>query len=183
MKKILVPLDGSPLAEQALPAVRSLLEQGVEEAVLFAVGEAPRATPAGRRRGLRRPVPLASMPGTFPRGAIPATPRAYAETRDQAIEREEHELLDYLEDIAPRLRDTGRKVTTVARLGDPAREIIDYAGRNGCDLIVMTTHGRSGLRAVVQGSVMERVLQSGVAPVLALRPRAPATGDPPSDAS
>ena len=47
-KKMLVPLDGSSLSEQVIPLAKELLEAGVEEATLFAVGETPRAT---SRRG------------------------------------------------------------------------------------------------------------------------------------
>jgi nucleotide-binding universal stress UspA family protein len=55
-------------------------------------------------------------------------------------------------------------------LGEAQREIVDFAREVGFDLIVMATHGRSGLSELVQGSIAEAVLKSGVAPVLLVRP-------------
>ncbi len=168
-KKMLVPLDGSSLSEQVIPLAKELLEAGVEEATLFAVGETPRAT--SRRKGLRRSVPLAAVGGAFPHGMISATPPEYAETKDQAIAREEQELLTYLHNAGHHLVETARPVHAAVHFGEPAQEIIDFAKKDGVDLIVMATHGRSGLRETLQGSVTATVIRSGVAPVLVLRPK------------
>jgi len=54
---------------------------------------------------------------------------------------------------------------------EPAAAIIAFARRADVDFIVMATHGRSGLREVVQGSVAAEVVRSGVAPVLLVRPK------------
>jgi nucleotide-binding universal stress UspA family protein len=104
-------------------------------------------------------------------GVLDAAPPRYAETRDQAVQRSEHELLQYLEDLSAPIRETGSKVHVVARLGEPQQEIIDFAREGGFDLIVMATHGRSGLSELVQGSIAGAVVKSGVAPVLLVRPR------------
>ena len=53
--------------------------------------------------------------------------------------------------------------------GPPSREIVDYAGENGCDLVVMGTHGRGGLNRLILGSVAERVVRSSEVPVLTVR--------------
>jgi nucleotide-binding universal stress UspA family protein len=87
------------------------------------------------------------------------------------VERSERELLDYLEGLSVFIQESGSKVDVAARLGDPAREIIDFAREGGFDLIVMATHGRSGLNELVQGSIAEAVVKSGVTPVLLVRPR------------
>lgn len=52
--------------------------------------------------------------------------------------------------------------------GSPSKEIIRYADENGCDVIVMGTHGRSGVNRLLLGSVAERVVRSSTAPVLTI---------------
>jgi nucleotide-binding universal stress UspA family protein len=168
-KTILVPLDGSALSEEVLPLAQGLLESAAERAVLFAAGETAHAS--RRRAGLRRAVPLMPMAGATVRGVVqPSTP-AYYETKDQAVERQVNELLDYLHQAGAPLAATGKDVQTVVHLGPPAQEIIDYARENDVDLIVMATHGRSGLRETLQGSVTAEVVRSGVAPVMVVRPK------------
>ncbi len=169
-KKILVPLDGSSLSEQVIPLATELLDGCAEEATLFTVGHPPKATRL-RRKGLRRPLPLAALGGTLSGIVVPAMPAVYAETKDQAIEREEHELLMYLDRAGRPLVRTGRPVHGAVHIGDPARELIDFAREGGFDLVVMATHGRSGLSQTLQGSVTAEVIRSGVAPVLVVRPK------------
>jgi len=69
------------------------------------------------------------------------------------------------------LRDKGVKVRSQVLLGDPAEEIIDYAENEGVDLIVMCSHGASGIRRWVFGSVTEKVLRGTATPVLVIRPK------------
>ncbi len=165
-RKILVTLDRSELSEAALPELHKLLAGSPAEVTLLTVGELAKAT-RRHRAGPSRAVPLSEQgPGIME----PAAPR-YAETRDQAIQRTEAELRDYLQSLNAPIHDTGSRVKVVARLGQPDRDIIDFAREGGFDLIVMATHGRSGLSELVQGSVAEAVVRSGVAPVLLVRPR------------
>lgn len=149
-KNILVPLDGSELSEEALPVAKRLLEKSEAEATLFRASDPPKATLL-RRRGLRRTVPLASMPGAFPQGLIPGESPSYAETKDQAVARLEHELLAYLHEAGQPLLETGRPIHAAVHFGEPAEEIVECAKRAGIDLIVMATHGRSGLLETLQG--------------------------------
>jgi nucleotide-binding universal stress UspA family protein len=156
-KKLLVPLNGATLSEQVLPIVSELLQGGAEAATLFIVAGVPKATPQ-RRRGLRRPLPLAVLPGALPEGVLPAAPPSYAETKDQAIERRDHELLEYLDEVGHPLLETGRPVHAAVHFGQPAREIINFARKGQFDLIILAAHGRS--------SVIAEVIRSGVAAVL-----------------
>jgi nucleotide-binding universal stress UspA family protein len=170
-KKMLVPLDGSALSEEVIPLVKKLLEGGAGQATLFSVGEAPRAT-VRRQRGLSRPVPVTIAPmGPVGSTVISASPPTYAESKDQAVERREQEILDYLHLAGKPLLKSGRPVHAAVHFGDPAREIVELAKRGRYDVIVMATHGRSGLRRTLQGSVTTEVLRSGVAPVLVVRPK------------
>ena len=61
------------------------------------------------------------------------------------------------------------KISTEVQVGNPMRQILDTARERGTDLIVMGTHGRTGIAHVVMGSVAERVLRHAPCPVLAMR--------------
>lgn len=74
-----------------------------------------------------------------------------------------------LSEIESQATDAGIEVTTELRHGTPHRMIIEYAESNNCDLIVMGTHGRSGLDRYLLGSVTERVVRSSDTPVLTVR--------------
>ena len=89
-KKLLVPVNMETSCEHLLAVVGELLQGGAEEATLFIVAEAPQAT-RQPRRGLPRPLPLTALPGAFLGSVLPAAPPSYAETRGQAIERQQME--------------------------------------------------------------------------------------------
>jgi universal stress protein A len=74
-----------------------------------------------------------------------------------------------LDKIVGRLRDGGLKARSLLRVGAPFLEIINAAQTENADLIVMGTHGRSGLAHVLLGSVAERVVQKAPCPVLTIR--------------
>jgi nucleotide-binding universal stress UspA family protein len=168
--KILVPLDGSDTALEVLPVVRRLVEGTAAQVTLFTADRPPKATTTRQRRAVGRPVPVPSMPGSPIRGVITPEPLAYAESRDQAIERREHELLEQLADIARPLIEAGGRVQTAVHFGDPVTEITEFAKRGGFDLIALATHGRSSLGKALHGSVAAGVIRSGVTPVLLVRP-------------
>ena len=134
---ILVPLDGSALAEGALArAVEIALDANAQVILL-------RATQAY----------------TF-LGADPI------EAQVKVVEEAE----SYLDDVADRLRTLGvEEVRSAVWYGAPAPAIIDSAKLNHVDLIVMMTHGRSGLGRFVMGSVAESVVRGTSTPILLLR--------------
>lgn len=170
-RKVLVTLDQSKLSEAVLPQLRKLLGGSPAEVTLFAVAQPPEAT---RRRGASPSwaTPLGTVGAVvLDQAVLDQAPPRYVETRGQAIQRTEHELLEYLEGLSAPIRETGSQVDAVVRLGEPEREIADFAREGGFDLIVMATHGRSGLSELVQGSIAATVVKSGVAPVLLVRPR------------
>ena len=74
-----------------------------------------------------------------------------------------------LDKIVTRLRDSGLRARSMLKVGSPFLEIIHTAKAENVDLIVMGTHGRSGLAHVLMGSVAERVVQKAHCPVLAVR--------------
>jgi nucleotide-binding universal stress UspA family protein len=76
---------------------------------------------------------------------------------------------EYLAPLAAELRARGVRANTAVRHGDPVSEILAGATEAGADLIAMTTHGRSGLRRVLVGSVAEAVLGRAQVPVFLMR--------------
>lgn len=101
---------------------------------------------------------------------IPAGPWHF-DTRYEAERRERlyHEARTQLGAIAAKLRDGERRVSAEVRIGHAADEITEAAVDYGCDLIVMATHGRSGLPHLVMGSVAEAVIRRANCPVLTVR--------------
>jgi universal stress protein A len=93
---------------------------------------------------------------------VPEQNGAPISVRDYAVRGAEA----HLDDIAARLEKDGIKPTVFIRFGKPADEILAFAEENNVDLIVMGTHGRTGLAHLLAGSVTERVVRSSKRPVL-----------------
>jgi nucleotide-binding universal stress UspA family protein len=105
------------------------------------------------------------VPGyTFPDGSVVASPRMMQELADQA---KRH--LDEWRAEAEKLVGAPR-VTSETAIGEPASEIIELAKERGADLVVMGTHGRTGLEHALMGSIAERVVRRAHCPVLTVRP-------------
>jgi nucleotide-binding universal stress UspA family protein len=75
----------------------------------------------------------------------------------------------HLHDLAARLERDGVSAEVFVRVGKPADEILQFAAEHGADVIVMGTHGRTGLRHLLAGSVAERVVRASTVPVLTTR--------------
>jgi nucleotide-binding universal stress UspA family protein len=75
----------------------------------------------------------------------------------------------HLRDLSARLDRDGVTAEVFVRIGRPADEILTFAAEHGADVIVMGTHGRTGIRHLLAGSVAERVVRSSVVPVLTIR--------------
>ncbi len=83
----------------------------------------------------------------------------------ERLEREAREAVDDVVAMAPRVG-----LETAVLSGEPSTAILDYADREGADLLAMGTHGRTGINRYIAGSVTERVLRRSTAPVLTVRP-------------
>jgi nucleotide-binding universal stress UspA family protein len=146
MRRILVGLDGSALAETILGAVRTLAERLRAEIVLLHVT------------------------------VVPETARAAADDAetglDDLVTQERRRADRYLEEVALKLRAAGGAVRTATVVGEPAPEIVRFAEREKVDLIALATHGRSGLGRWLHGSVADAVLHAATTPLLLLRPAA-----------
>lgn len=146
--KLLVPLDGSPLSESAIPLATEL------------------ATRTGAMISLTRVV----EPFWAETGAGIESP--YFDTQHMAAvdEKVTTESRGYLEEIAERLRRKGLHVVWEVRTGRPADEIARLAETTAADLIVIPTHGRKGVARVALGSVVDALLQRGETPLLVVPP-------------
>ena len=140
-KKILVPLDGSELAKLALDHAEKLAKTFEAEIILFQV------------------VPFMPIYGS----PELVTPLIVDEKQKEAAEK-------YLANLTEELKKKGLKTTSMVRTGQQvAVEIIDFSKESGVDLIVMCTHGRSGITRWVLGSVALKILTRAETPILLLR--------------
>jgi nucleotide-binding universal stress UspA family protein len=165
VKSALVPLDGTKNAEAALVFLETVFSPG-DSVVLLAI----RRPEAPERIGT---APGEAIAGGFagPSGGVMGvvTPGApvFAETSEQALERQTDEASDYLEGLAGRLRGAGLQVKTEVRTDTKTAEaIIDYAKVMKPTFIAMvrSTHQSVGERLF--GSVARHIVQADVAPVL-----------------
>ncbi|WP_305824737.1 universal stress protein [Massilia brevitalea] len=148
-KRILVPTDGSAVAEHVVPAAIELARAVGAEMVALSV-----AVPEPAFQSIE--------------GAMVVDPGRQGEV-----------LLEHARTlaaaIATRAREAGVKCNPVATLSfDPAVTIVDTAREQGCDLILMGSHGRRGLSLLLAGSVTQAVMASAAVPVMVLRPTADA---------
>jgi nucleotide-binding universal stress UspA family protein len=104
------------------------------------------------------------LPGyTLPEGSVVASPKMLQELADQAERHLEEWRRLALELGAPR-------VAILKSVGEPAIEIVEYAKETAQDLLVLGTHGRTGLRHALVGSIAERVVRRAGCPVLTVHP-------------
>jgi nucleotide-binding universal stress UspA family protein len=102
-------------------------------------------------------------------GQRSAAPTSFQPPDDFFLKRYQHALSEFLKDPVLGLTQ-GVKVGEKVELGTPDKSIVELATSEGYDLIVMSTHGKTGLRMTV-GSVTEKVVQTATCPVLSIRPR------------
>jgi nucleotide-binding universal stress UspA family protein len=105
-----------------------------------------------------------------PGGIVRIKAAQTVETTTQAVDRTTEELGDFLADNAELFKRGGTRYQIAVRFGDPAAEIVRYAEEEKVDLIMMATHGHTGLARIVSGSVVSRVVESGVCPIVLVRP-------------
>lgn len=159
---ILVPLDGSEIAESVLPHFEILAKQrGTElvDVVLLRVCEP--CQPDVMLTHAR-----ASMTPYSPQLTVKSDEYVKRET-----DKRKREAKQYLARVEKQLKDIGLRVRSEMLWGNPADEIINYANRNPFNLIVMATNGRSGVSRWVIGSVADRVLRGASSPIFLVRPQ------------
>ena len=110
---------------------------------------------------------IIDLPSQLPANAaiIPTDSGAPISLRDYAVSSAEN----HLNDLAARLAKDGVTATPFIRVGSPVEQINLFVDENNVDLIVMGTHGHTGIRALMAGSVTEKVVRSAKVPVLSVR--------------
>ena len=145
-REIVVGLDGSRLAEAALP-------------------------PAVELAGLFR-APLTVLQVIEPLPVVADPPLSFATGYDERIsEALRREAQDYLDSVAEGLRKDGLQVHGVARLGWSAAGVMVQLTPERAGLIAVATHGRGGLKRALLGSVADKLIRTAQVPVLVVRPK------------
>jgi nucleotide-binding universal stress UspA family protein len=153
-RAIAVPLDGSERAESVLPHVIALAKQCTIEPItvnLIRVCDPPLAP-------------------SYYSPELSGVPLNWGEFMEQEMARCKQNASDYLANIAKQLEGQGINAESTVLVGQAADEIIEYVGKNPYSIVVMTTHGRTGLRRLVFGSVTESVLNAVSNPILLTKP-------------
>ena len=167
--QILVPLDGSEIAEKAIPHAQGLAKTYGATVHLLQVfrhhpsGGHPRGNgpDGGGTVGLR-----AGLSGGIPTGL--AANKRSLELASQLQEAHIQEAQEYLEHVATQLKNDGLDVKTDIHEGEPYEHIAEYARQHGIDIIVMSSHGHGGVKRLIMGSTTDRVIRSGAAHVLVI---------------
>ena len=146
-RKILVPLDGSKVAEGVLPHARALAYSEGAELILLTVGANPVMDYAFSDPGIAQ----------------------------LAIDEQEERSKKYISEIESQLKASGFRISTLLRVGAVVDVILGVAEVMQVDIIAMSTHGRTGPARWLLGSVAERVVQNSKVPVLLIRAK-PDTG-------
>lgn len=140
-RKILVPLDGSKVAEGVLPHARSLAYSEGAELILLNVAANPALDFAFSDPGLAQ----------------------------EAIREQEERSQKYMDRIENDLKAAGFRTSTLLRIGSVAEVILEVAEELQADVIAMSTHGRTGPARWLLGSIAERVVHNSKVPVLLIR--------------
>jgi len=152
-KKIMVPLDGSELAECVLPQAQAIATGcGVSTVVLVRVVE-PLILPIGEAQFVVKE-------------------EIWRETESEL----KAEAREYLDQLVGKLHFGASKLETQILFGPVSQSLADYAEKGEFDLIVISTHGRSGIGRWVWGSVADRLLRASCVPVLMVRAPGCVTG-------
>jgi nucleotide-binding universal stress UspA family protein len=148
IERVVIAVDGSTIATEAVDAVRYWPFLSVAEIGVLAVS----------------PMPVAAMVGLVP-GAGDQAATAFDEARTRAIA----ETRRVAEDAADGLRSVGLDARPEVRVDAPAGGIVAFANEWGADLIILGSHGRTGVARLVLGSVARNVLHHAACSVLIVR--------------
>ncbi len=147
-KKLLVPLDGSELAECTLQHLRALVTGcNIPEVIL-----------------LRAIEPLHPQ-------VVSALVGAGGDLLKEIEDNQKKEAQQYIQKTAAKLRKDGINAIPVSVSGNASEEILNYVKNNNIDLIIMSTHGHSGISRWLMGSITHNVLYHSPVPVLTIIPK------------
>jgi len=156
-KRLLVPLDGSRFGSRAIRYASEIARQFGGEVVLLQV--------------IPRPTPIPATTGISPVMESPAGAEIAMQVALLDEKRETTRGKRYLSNKARKIRSQNIKSSYQVMVGDPAQSIMEFAKIESIDLVVMTTHGKSGIKRAILGSVADRVIRDSGKPVLVVRPK------------
>ncbi len=150
-KKILVTLDGSELGECVLPHLEAVAGGcAVPEVVFVRVVEPVHLYAANPADG-----------GVFSASAA-------KDTEKSLEEKAAAEAKAYLDGVKDKVK-LGAVIDTVVLHGKPAEAVAEYVAKNGVDLVILSTHGRSGISRWALGSTADKLVRSVCTPVMMIR--------------
>ena len=152
-KRIMVPLDGSELAERVLPHVNTFVS----------------AFPATSAVLVRVVEPSPSLFDDTASISSTSREKMIADIK-QIDEKRKLDAAAYLDGVIQKVTSEGGKFTSVVLSGRVAERLAEYIEKQDMDLVIIATHGRSGISRWVRGSIAERVLTASRCPVLLVRP-------------
>jgi nucleotide-binding universal stress UspA family protein len=151
--KILAPMDGSSLSECIIEHVKEIAKGcGVAQFIFLAVVDYAKNSWAWVGDG--------GMGGGY----------LNADIVGKLMEAQKDKAKEYLSRLVEEAKKDGLDAESVITEGYPPDAIIDYANKNGVDLIVMSSHGRSGITRFALGSVTDKVLRTSAVPVMVVSP-------------
>ncbi len=152
-KEILVPLDGSDVSASALPTARQLAEAVGARIHLLQVSS------QSEEFSVLRGAEFGTMGSDYSQQVL-----------DEVLTAQRDRIERYLNEVGDELQSVGLTVVKAVEDGQAADKIVDYAESAGIDLILMSTHGRGGVRRFLVGSVTDKVIRSTDLPVLVVHP-------------
>lgn len=178
--KVVVPLDGSDLAEVVLPHVQEIASGcsipliwlvSVTEEIKGIVSRqaAPVELPAVEGH---RPAPSGAMRvGSTFAGVVFSEDPAVLKNAPAGLGKMAKTALDYLQKVAAKLEKAGLNVQPAVLIGNPAEEIVRFATNENADLIVMASRGKSGFNRWDMGNVADKVIRATDIPVFLVKPK------------
>ena len=156
-ERLLVPLDGSRFGSRALQYATEVARRFDAEVILIQVVKP--ATPVPATTGMELGMGSPAIAEITMQAALEEDKRNSARAKR------------YLSGKVRGMKSRDIKASYQVIVGDPAQSIMEFSKKEYMDLVVMTTHGKSGLKRAVMGSVADAVIRESGKPVLVVRPR------------
>lgn len=156
-KRLLVPLDGSRFGSRAVRYAIEIAQHFGAEVILLHV--------------IQSSIPISASTGIMPDIQSPTSTEIAARAAFEAGKQNAARAKQYLSRKVRAMKSQDIQASYQVVVGDPAQSIMEFTENAKIDLVVMTTHGRSGLRRAVMGSVADAVIRESGLPILVVRPQ------------
>ncbi len=163
--KVLIPLDETAFSRNVLPHVQRFLRPEDYELILFHVATVPDSALAGISQPLVMQADLLTQTHAYAT-TYDSDPGRYVVDDSPEWDSARAALIETLQDDVQMLQDAGYTVSVAAQFGNPNEEIVEFVDQHGIDMVAMATHGRTGFKRLVMGSVAEDVLHHLSVPAL-----------------